>query len=70
MPEWQGDLFAGGLILKQVRRIKFANDNETTRGQETLQFDRRIRDVRTGPDGYRYVLTDEPNGSLLRIMPE
>ncbi len=70
MPEWQGDLFAGGLVLKQVRRIKFADDNETIVGQETLQFDRRIRDVRTGPDGYLYVLTDEPNGSLLRIEPE
>lgn len=69
-PDWQGDLFAGGLILQQVRRVKFADDNETIIGEETLQFDERIRDVRQGPDGYLYVLTDQRNGKLLRIEPE
>jgi glucose/arabinose dehydrogenase len=66
-PEWKGDLFAGGLVLRQVRRIMFEGD--TIVGQETLQFDKRIRDVRQGPDGYLYVLTDERNGQLLRIEP-
>lgn len=66
-PEWKGDLFAGGLVLRQVRRIMF--EGETIVGQETLQFDKRIRDVRQGPDGYLYVLTDERNGQLLRIEP-
>ena len=67
IPEWKGDLFAGGLILQQVRRIIF--DGEEIVGEETLQFDKRIRDVRSGPDGYLYVLTDERNGQLLRIEP-
>jgi glucose/arabinose dehydrogenase len=31
---------------------------------------KRIRDVRVGPDGYLYVLTDESNGELLRLSPE
>lgn len=66
-PQWQGDLFAGGLVLKQVRRIRFEGDSIV--GQETLQFDKRIREVRAGPDGYLYVLTDERNGQLLRIVP-
>lgn len=66
-PAWQGDLFAGGLVLRQVRRIMFEGDKIV--GQETLQFDKRIRDVRQGPDGYLYVLTDERNGQLLRIVP-
>lgn len=68
-PEWQGDLFAGGLILKQVRRVRFGDDHETIIGEETLQFDERIREVRQGPDGFLYVLTDERNGKLIRIVP-
>ncbi|MFG0291627.1 MAG: PQQ-dependent sugar dehydrogenase [Phycisphaerales bacterium JB050] len=66
-PDWQGDLFAGGLVLKQVRRVKF--DGEKVVGHEIMQFKERIRDVRQGPDGYLYVLTDERNGKLLRIEP-
>lgn len=67
IPDWKGDLFAGGLILQQVRRIIF--DGDEIVGEETLQFDKRIRDVRSAPDGYLYVLTDERNGQLLRIEP-
>ncbi|MEM7809161.1 MAG: PQQ-dependent sugar dehydrogenase, partial [Planctomycetota bacterium] len=66
IPEWQGDLFAGGLVLKQIRRIKF-DDNGQPGEQETLQFPSRIRDVRNGPDGHLYVLTDETPGQVLRI---
>jgi aldose sugar dehydrogenase len=66
-PEWKGDLFAGGLVLRQVRRVIFEDGKVI--GDETLQFDERIRDVRQGPDGYLYVLTDERNGQLLRIEP-
>ena len=66
---WEGDLFAGGLKLKQVRRVMFDDDGEPA-GQQTLQFDSRIRDVRDGPDGHLYVLTDESDGQLLRIEPD
>lgn len=66
--EWKGDLFAGGLVLKQVRRVMFEDGKVI--GDETLQFDKRIRDVRQGPDGFLYVLTDERNGQLLRIVPD
>ncbi len=69
MPEWRGDLFAGGLVLKQVRRLMF-DDNGQPAGQQTLQFPSRIRDVRNGPDGFLYVLTDERDGQLLRIVAE
>jgi glucose/arabinose dehydrogenase len=67
-PGWKGDLFAGGLVLKQIRRIDF--ENGVPVGQQNLQFDQRVRDVRQGPDGGLYVLTDERNGKLLRIVPE
>lgn len=66
-PQWQGDLFAGGLVLRQIRRIDFDGGNIV--GQTTLQFEQRIRWVETGPDGGLYVLTDETDGGLYRIVP-
>ena len=70
-PAWQGDLFAGGLVLRQIRRVDFNADGTLVSGadDETLQFDERIRDVRQGPDGYLYVITDEPKARLFRIEP-
>jgi len=67
-PHWQGDLLAGGLVLRQIRRIDFENDQIV--GQTTLQFEDRIRWVGQGPDGGIYVLTDEIDGKLLRIVPQ
>ncbi len=68
-PDWKGDMLAGGLVLKQIRRVKFDEDGKII-GQTTLQFDDRIRWVEQGPDGGIYVLTDEIDGRLLRIVPE
>ena len=65
--EWRGDLLAGGLVLRQIRRIDLEGDRVV--GQQTLKFEQRIRDVRQGPDGHIYVLTDEDRGQLLRIEP-
>jgi glucose/arabinose dehydrogenase len=66
-PRWRGDLLAGALVLRQIRRIDFENGKIV--GQTTLQFDDRIRWVGQGPDGGIYVLTDEIDGRLLRIVP-
>lgn len=66
-PEWRGDLLAGGLVLRQIRRIDL--DGDKVIGQQTLKFPHRIRDVRQGPDGYIYVLTDEDRGQLIRLEP-
>ena len=67
--EWNGDLLAGGLVEKTVRRINIEND--VVVGQTILlrELDERIRDVRVGPDGLIYVLTDSPEGKLLRLSP-
>lgn len=67
-PEWQGDLFSGGLQGEQVRRIIL--DGETVMGEESIPVGRRVRDVRQGPDGYLYILTAHDNGELIRIVPE
>ena len=66
-PAWRGDLFSGALKFEEVRRIML--DGERVVGEEKLPIGKRVRDVRQGPDGYLYLLTDEPNGQLLRITP-
>lgn len=67
-PAWRGSLFSGGLVSKDVRRVILDGEGRVT-GQERLSIDSRVRDVRQGPDGHLYVLTDERNGRLLRIEP-
>jgi glucose/arabinose dehydrogenase len=67
-PGWKGDLFAGGLIAREVRRIDLDNAGAVI-GQQPIQFDQRVRDVRQGPDGLLYVLTDETDGQLIRLEP-
>lgn len=44
-------------------------DGERVIGEERLPIGQRVRDVRQGPDGDLYLLTDESNGQLLRIVP-
>jgi glucose/arabinose dehydrogenase len=70
MPEWKGDAFIGGLSGLQVIRLKLAPDGHVI-GEEKLLRDRcsRMRDVRQGPDGLLYVLTDADAGEVLRISP-
>ncbi|QKT02691.1 PQQ-dependent sugar dehydrogenase [Ectothiorhodospiraceae bacterium 2226] len=67
-PDWRGDLFSGGLVGQDIRRIVF--DGEAVQDQETLPIAQRVRYVTQGPDGYIYVLTDEEEGELLRLEPE
>jgi glucose/arabinose dehydrogenase len=66
-PEWKGNLFSGALKFRQIRRIEL--DGERVVAEEKLTIGQRVRDVRQGPDGYLYVLTDEADGALLRIVP-
>jgi glucose/arabinose dehydrogenase len=68
-PEWRGNLFVGGLISQDVRRIVFSKDGSVS-GEEAIRIGARVRDVRQGPDGFLYVLTDESAGRLIRIRPE
>jgi glucose/arabinose dehydrogenase len=67
--QWRGDLFAGGLKSQDIRRIDL-DDSGKVIGQTALRIGQRVRDVRQGPDGLLYVLTDESNGSLLRLEPD
>ncbi len=67
-PEWQGNLFAGALASQTLWRIVLdASFNVTTREEVAVvkALGKRIRDVRQGPDGWLYLLTDD--GALVRI---
>jgi aldose sugar dehydrogenase len=68
-PQWQGDLFTGGLSGELLARLEL--DGERVVEEERLLDGvlGRIRDVRVGPDGYLYLLTDESDGALLRLEP-
>jgi len=68
-PRWRGDLFIGALRDQMLVRLKL--DGEKVVKEERMLKNRigRIRDVRVGPDGYIYLLTDESNGVLARLEP-
>jgi aldose sugar dehydrogenase len=69
-PQWRNNLFIGGLGGQRLVRLTIGNNNRVT-SEEHLLVDRarRIRDVRQGPDGALYVVTDYDNGELWKIAP-
>ena len=77
LAKWKGDIFVGSLRTGEIpgtghlERILFNEKMEELR-RETLLTDlrQRIRDVRQGPDGFLYVITDEKEGAVLRIEPQ
>lgn len=66
---WQGDLFVGALVRTHLVRLEV--ENEEIVGEEKLLEERgqRVRDVRSGPDGYLYVVIDDPDAEILRLTP-
>ncbi len=67
-PAWKGQLFVGALAARQLVRLEFDPDG-SLRSEERIAIDQRVRDVREGPDGALYLLTDEDAGALLRVVP-
>lgn len=71
-PDWDGKLLVGALAGKSVNRLRF-NDKPQFFVEEERMFvplGRRVRDVREGPDGLVYVLTDEDDAELWRLKPQ
>jgi glucose/arabinose dehydrogenase len=66
--EWKGDLFVGSLKFGWLDRIALA-DGKVVREHKLLEGVGRVRDVRQGPDGLLYLLTDEDDGKLVRVQP-
>lgn len=69
-PGWQGQMVVGALKTKSLERITL--DGDKVRKVEPLlpKLGQRVRDVRQGPDGWLYVLTDENKGQLLRLRTQ
>jgi len=68
-PEWKGNAFVGGLAGEHIERLVFDGDNVVMAEKLLADLGKRIRDVRQGPDGALWVLTDENDGEILRISP-
>ena len=68
-PDWQGDLFVGGLRARALVRLDLHGDKVVAEERLLTEVGRRIRDVVEGPDGAIYVITDEDNGEILRVAP-
>ncbi len=69
-PAWKGSLFVGALAFQLVARLELDGDRVVHEERILLDMKKRIRDVRVGPDGYLYLLTDEADGKLLRVALE
>lgn len=68
-PKWQNNLFVGSLKFGLLVRLEI-NGDEVVREERMLEGALgRIRDVRIGPDGYVYLLTDSSRGQLVRLVP-
>jgi glucose/arabinose dehydrogenase len=70
-PEWKGHIFVGALRGNQLQRVTIDAKGLPQRPWESMltELKQRIREVRQGPDGLLYLLTDEDAGALLRIEP-
>jgi aldose sugar dehydrogenase len=69
-PAWRGSLLVAALVERSVRRIPLTNGVPGPQERLFQELGERIRDVRAGPDGAIYLLTDNPNGRVLRVVPD
>jgi glucose/arabinose dehydrogenase len=75
-PAWKGNVFVGAMTEGRIpgtghlQRVVFNDRTEEVRRESMLrELRQRIREVREGPEGFLYLLTDEDDGALLRIEP-
>lgn len=68
-PAWRGNLFVGALAGKQLVRLVIDGER-IIQEEQLLKNYARIRDVEQGPDGALYLLTDEVNGKLIKLLPK
>jgi len=68
-PNWRGNVFVGALAHTHVTRLVMDGNRVVDEEPMFREMGQRIRDVRQGPDGHLYLLTDHNNGRLLRLDP-
>lgn len=66
--DWPGQLLAGGLAARSLVRIE--TEGERVTGVKVVEIGRRIRDVKLGPDGAIWLVTERSDGELVRLQPE
>lgn len=66
-PQWKNSLFVGALAFRMLVRLELQGERVVHEERLLQDLGKRIRDVRQGPDGYLYLLTDEGNGEILRV---
>jgi aldose sugar dehydrogenase len=69
-PGWKGNLFIGSLAHMHLVRLTLAGDKVVSEQRLLEDLAERIRDVRQGPDGYLYLLTDSSEGRVLKLVPK
>ena len=68
-PAWRGDLLVGSLRPGGLVRLRIVDGRVAEETHWVVEPDERVRDVRQGPDGLVYLLTDSPRGRLIRLEP-
>lgn len=68
-PSWRGSLLVAALAERSVRRVPMTNGTPGPQDVLLQELGERLRDVRVGPDGAVYLLTDSPQGRVLRVVP-
>ncbi|MDP2715385.1 PQQ-dependent sugar dehydrogenase [Rheinheimera sp.] len=68
-PQWQGNIFVAALAAKSVYRLQIENHQVVHEQVLFSELQQRIRDVRSGPDGALYLLTDSDKGQLIKVTP-
>lgn len=66
-PQWKGSLVVGSLKFQRLERLTVRSGKVTASEQVLPRLGQRVRDVRQGPDGWLYLLTDAQDGQLLRV---
>ena len=68
-PAWHGDLFVTSLVFNRIERIDLEAGEIVRQERLFEEIGQRLRDIRTGPDGRLYILTDSASGSVIRVDP-
>lgn len=68
-PAWRGSLMIGSLRNRHLARLEIRGDQVVRQERLLVTLNERIRDVRQGPDGLLYILTDDRDGQLIRLQP-
>ena len=68
-PNWKNSLFVGALVNRDVRRLSLENGRVSKEEILFSEIGERVRDIRTGPAGHLYIITDGSEGKIIRVDP-